>query len=334
MYFNLSDPNVDFATFDLYCEFSNSSDLYGFVIDSIDSSIRFFTDKIKRYDNPVRDGKYESTLLKNPSNVVDSISEISRLTKELVDKTDLVSEKQARLDIRDKVARSKTANSIDISDPDTFHNEHTAMSRFVSGAILLGSAAEKMEDGKKRELINRILVLADLICVDILTIFSRFDFDGAVNEVTEKVISDGVIPVETDAAMEELKNLVQLVVGEWEFNLAAHPMMVLLSVLCESGRTNVLLSPISRASTSSKMQEFFRSSWMFDMDPVGLRHLPKEISKELGKTSSLLRFVFGNTMLNRLYWYHHGRANKAAISDGVEEVLKPLSLVIDKKSES
>jgi nucleoside phosphorylase len=331
-YFDLSGPNFDFGTFDLYCEFSNNSDIYGLVIDAIDSSIAFFRKKIAQYDAPVLNGKYEGTLLKKSSSVVDAIEEISRRTKELVDKTDLVSEKQAKLDIRSKVARSRTASSIDISDPNMFHDEHTAMYRLISGAILLGSAAEKMEDGKKLELINRIIVLADLICVDVLTIFSGFDFDAAVEEVTEKVIADGVIPVETDDSKKELKSLVQLVVGEWEFNLAAQPMMVLLSILCESGRTNVLLSPISRASTSSKLQDFFRSSWMFDMDPTGLRHLPKEISKKLGKTSTLLRFVFGYTMLNRSYWYHHGRANKAAISDGVEEMLKPLSLVIDDKS--
>ena len=324
-YFDLENGIVDLSTFDLYCEFSDDNSLYSYLSDHLDNSIEFFSKKIEKYDTVIEDAEYESHLLDKTLVISDVFDDISKKASELVEVTNLLSEKQAKLDVQSEIAQSKSARNVDISDPDEFNNEHIGVARFVAAAIMLGAAAEKMTDIDKLDVISKLLKLGRLIVTDLLTLYSKFDVEAVVAEVMDKIKEDREVDFDDEDAVADFRKFVELVVAEWEFQQAANPVGTLLSVLCESGRTNVLLSQLDRTKTSNKLEEFFRVGWAFDMDPVAKRGLPKEMSKKMGR-ARFLRMMFGTFMVNRLYWYHHGRPSKEAIVNGVDEIFKPLSL--------
>ena len=161
--------------------------------------------------------------------------------------------------------------------------------------------------------------LAGLICTDLLTIFSDFDEESASEYVIEELKKNKGLEFDDDEAKAEFERFVKLIVSEWEFGQAATPILFLISILCETGRTNVLLSPIVRASTKNKLESFLKTFWAFDMDPIGKKGLPKELSKKMGR-SPLLRMSFALSALNRIYWYHHGKEEKSAMAAGVDEI--------------
>lgn len=324
-HFDLDQSVFDFATFDLFSEFSSDKVLYKTVSSKLDSSIDFFKAKIAKYNTKIEDGKYRSKLLSRTLDFSKMSADITKTAEQLMEVTSLVSEKQAKLDVQFEIARSRTAKSIDVSDPESYQDEHVAITRFLAVVVMLGAAAEKMIDADKIEIIKKVLKLAALISTDLLTIYSSFDAESAVEEAIAKIKESGAITFDEEDAEEQFRTYVEMVTAEWEFNLAAHPIHTILGFLCETGRTNVLLSPISRSSTDDNLEEFFRVSWAFDMDPVGKSGMPRELSKAIG-SSPFLRMVFGISTVNRIYWFHHGKAKKEALLKGVNELFKPLSI--------
>jgi nucleoside phosphorylase len=324
-YFNFEYDSFDVSTFDLYCEFNNDNKIYEEMGQLLDQSIAFFDEKISKHTSVIVDGQFRSELLSKSLNMSKVSNDISEKAAELVEATNLVSEKQAKLDVQFQISQSQAAKSVDLSDLNKFSNEHAAMLRYYAATIMIGSAAEKMSDTIKLSIIAKILKLGGLMSTDLLTLYSKFDIDATIAEVTAQIDQDNAITFETEEARKDFDKFVRLNVELWQFNLAAHPLMVFLALLCEAGRTNVLLSPISRTSSSNKIEEFLRSAWAFDLDPVGQRKLPKELSKKLGK-STFLRTIFGVTMVNRSYWFHHGRQRREALANGIDEIFKPLSL--------
>ncbi|NSY61881.1 hypothetical protein [Agrobacterium tumefaciens] len=331
-YFDFNQSKFDYATFDLFSEFNNDPSLYSLISKKLDESISFFEEKISKYNSKIEDGKYRSKLLSRTLDFSKMSEELTKVAEQLLEVTSLVSEKQAKLDVQSEIARSSTAKSIDISDPESFQAEHIAITRFFAAVVMLGAAAEKMLDTDKIEVIQKVLKLTALISTDLLTIYSSFDVESAVKEAITKIRESGAITFDEDGAEEQFEKYVEMVASEWEFNMAAHPIHTMLAVLCETGRTNVLISPISRSTTTSDLEEFFRASWAFDMDPIGQSNLPRELSKSLG-SSPFLRMVFGISTINRIYWFHHGKSKKEALLKGVNELFKPLSIEskLDKK---
>ncbi len=325
-YFNLDDTAFDQATFDLYSEFNDRTDLYEVVSERLQLSNDFFRNKTSAYDEPVRNGKFNSHLLSRTVDISKVSNDITKQGERLVEVTSLSSEKQARLDIQAEIAQSQAAKNIDISDPDSFEQEHVAVTRFVAGATLLGAAAEKMKDDMKLRLIGQMLELGSLICTDVLTLITqKFDTVSAADEVLEQISSNADIEFEDATGRDKLKKFVELLVAEWEFLLAARPVISILNLLCETGRTNVLSSQLNRIEPQNLFEEYFRTLWAFDMDPSMNIGLTKELSKDLG-TAPFLRIISGLFLVNRIYWYHHGKAKKQNLLKGVNEIFKPISL--------
>lgn len=327
-YFNFDEVEFDFVTFDLFSEFTNDTRLYETLSKKLDQSIEYFATKISKYNSPILQGKYRSSFLTKSVDIVQMSKDIAKQGEKLVEATSLLSEKQARLDVRAEIVQSKTAQKVDVSDRNSFANEHIGVSRLIASAVMLGSAAEKMTDECKLDLIGKTIRLSALISTDLLTIYSNLDIEGTVEEVYNRLSENNDLQLEDAEAKIDLRKFVEMVVAEWEFNLAATPIHALTSVLCESGRTNVLLSPISRIKPNDDLEDFYRSSWAFDMDPIGKSHLPKDLSKTLG-VSPFLRIMFGISTIERLYWFHHGRARKEALINGVNEMFMPLSIKSD-----
>lgn len=332
-YFSFDDDVFDGSTFDLYCEFCDDKEIYSTMSRLLDESISFLTKKISLYPDLVQDGQFHTDLLSKSLNLAKVHKDLSKKAAELIEVTNLVSEKQAQLDIQLQITQSRAAKSVDFSDESKFKDERSAVLRFYAAAIMLGSAAEKMNDSFKLSLISKVLTLGSAVSTDLLTIFSRFQVRSTVAEVLSQIENDGTVKFETEDSKKEFGEFVKLNVEVWQFSRAAHPLLVLLTSLCEAGRTNVLLSPIIRTRIENdKVAEFFRTVWAFDIDPISQRQSPKALSKRLGR-SPFLRTIFGLLMVNRSYWYHHGRLRREAVAKGIDEMLLPHALKADLRTD-
>ena len=331
-YFDLDDEEFDYSTFDLYCEFTDDLSIYETISKSLDHSISFFENKVRTYESKVEGSEFHSHLLEKSINLTRLSGELKERASKLVEATNLIDEKQAQLDIQAKISRSETAKEIDLSDREKFANEHRALSRILAACMLLGASAEKLTDQKKLDLIKRLVVLAELITTDIFTIVSGFDVERALSEVMQNIRNGGEIDLSSESEEAELKEYVELLIAEWEYKLALLPIMFMLLAMCESGRTNVLLSPLTRADISSPVQEFFRTSWAFDMSPLTEGKRVRTLSATL-KRAAFLRTLFSMFNINRSYWVQGSRSKKKAISDAVDAMLKPLAIKSDLDAE-
>ena len=324
-YFNLDGFDCDLQTFDLYCEFNNDHSVYELVNKKVSESIAYFESKPSSNGSAVSSGLVNSRLLAKSLDVSAFSDEISEKAREISDISSLVDEKQARIDIESSLRRSKSAQNVEKSIED-YPSEHVGANRFVASVFMLGSAAERMEDDVKRTTIKNILRIADLISSDIIALrSSSIDIDQIAAEMLEEIHSSGAFAVDGDEAEKDLKELVELIVADWEFNMLASPIMATLSFLCEIGRTNVLISPITRTPAGSRLEYLYRNGWVFDLDPVGQRKMAPELSKQLG-SHPFLRVIFGLVMFHRTYWYHHGQLKRKAMVKGIDEIFKPLSI--------
>ena len=324
-YFDLNEILFDFSTFDLYCEFSEDLTIADDIIQRLSDSKEYFESKIAKYSDTVEDGNFDSFLISKNLNIDDVSADLQKRAERLVEASDLVDEKQARIDIQGEIARSEHAKKVDISDNNKFFEEHLSITRLIAGAIMLGAAAEKINASKKTEIIESLLNVASLIITDLLTITSRFSVEDALKEIFPAVEAQMSIKDGERFTSEELRQLVEILVGEWEYHQAARPIQFILSILIETGRTNVLLQPIKRAQLSGLLQEFLRTGWAADMSPSTEQELVRELSKRMQR-QPFLRLVYALFAVNRSYWFHSQPKHRKAISENVNEILLPLKL--------
>ena len=323
VYFDLHDSNFDFSTFDLYCEYSRRTPILEKVKIALDDSIEFFEVKISEYDEVVENGKFRPQLFKGGLNLVDMSKQLSADAQELAEKTSLVDEKQAILDVQDQIVKTKEAKDSTLADDEKFVREHSAVRQYSIAAMMLGTGAERLDSADKQYLIGRVLKLVDLMLTDILTLRLKFASTDAAKRVGAAFIKQHNIEFEGEADKNSFDDFISRVISNWEFERALSPVMFFLHVLCESGRSNILLAPLNDVEVNSVLEEFFRTSWMFDMDPIDEKRRPKELSKKLG-SSTFLRIAFAIFFFNQSYWFHSDLEKKQGIADGVNELLSKI----------
>jgi len=205
-----------------------------------------------------------------------------------------------------------------------FKDEYSAAQYFTIASMLLGNASERLNGKIKDEMIGLLLKLGGLMITDILTIRSSFKFDEAVGHVKNKLIESNNLEIkEEDQAA--FHDFVELVIAQWDFDNALHPLLYFTHILCETGGSNILLTPLNDAKTKNALSEFLRTAWAFDMDPVTQKSMPKELSKMLGN-SPFLRMAFAIFFYHRSYWFHSKPETRQLLADGVNAVLKPLPI--------
>ena len=250
--------------------------------------------------------------------------DISEGAEALVEAKSLASEKQALLDIQDTVSQTQTAKETSFANTEQFVNEYASAQYFTIASLLLGNAAERLDGDTKDKIIALVLELGGLMLTDILTIRSGFDFEQAVEDVKHQMLDSGQTEIREED-QESFQKFVELVIAQWDFDNALHPLLYFAHILCETGSSNILLTPIEDAQTSNKLREFLRTSWAFDMDPKSQKSKPKDLSKLLGN-APFLRMAFAIFFYHRSYWFHSKPETRQFLADGVNDILQPLPI--------
>ena len=319
IYFDFDDDKFDLNTFGLYTD--KQTNCYN---SRIKKSIDYFENKISDYDEATIEGRYSSRFLNRNLDLAELSKDISDGAEALVEAKSLASEKQALLDIQDEVSQTSTAKETSFANIEEFKDEYSAAQYFTIASMLLGNASERLNGKIKDEMIGLLLKLGGLMITDILTIRSSFKFDEAVGHVKNKLIESNNLEIkEEDQAA--FHDFVELVIAQWDFDNALHPLLYFTHILCETGGSNILLTPLNDAKTKNALSEFLRTAWAFDMDPVTQKSMPKELSKMLGN-SPFLRMAFAIFFYHRSYWFHSKPETRQLLADGVNAVLKPLPI--------
>jgi len=324
-YFDLDDPNFDFNSFDLYCEYSRDLPVLNTIEERLDASSRFFEKKLDQYDEVVTDGKYPAQILERGNTLPEMSKRLSKEAEELAGKTALASEKQALLDIREQVAQTNEGKKVSRTDSDRYKNEFTAMRNFYAATLMLGTGVERLKAEQKDRIIRKILRLGEQVITDVLTLQSDFDPASAISDVANAMIEQHGLTFEDDDEAEAFNKFVRDGILMWDFRQALNPIMLIGDMLCETGRSRLLLSPLSDVETDTILEHYLITSWAFDMSPRRTSKWPKELSKRIGH-AKFLRLAFGIFFYNRSFWYHSDIAERQAIADGVNEVIGRLAL--------
>ena len=329
-YFDFSDDQFDYNTFDLYSEFSGDHKIYDRLLTCLEESIRFFDQKADKAELRVEEGAFKSKLFDTTFSTSEVAEQVASRANELVKVSSFVDEKQAKLDIRSSLSESASERTRKVRGED-FKDEYVGLTRFIAASIMLGAAAERMNDEFKLELVQKLLKLGERIISDLLSMYAMLDFEEIATDAAEHILEEDKITFETDEARIEFLSLVELMVSQFEFFIASRPIHGILNILAETARTNVLLSQLDRVKAPTKLEEFVRSTWSFDMSPYDQRRTPKTLSKRLGK-DPFLRLIYGEFMNERLYWYHSDKKSQDSIVDGIDEVLSQINLRSTKDS--
>lgn len=323
IYFDPYEDNFDFQTFDLYCEYCESNPLTNKILDAVDVSISFFEDKISKYPNPIIDGRFNPPLFENGTDIKKISEQISADAESIAETTQLVDEKQEIIDdIQNQLSQTQQAQETVITDPDEFKNEFDAVRHFRIAAKLVGTGSEQLDNVDKVNLIKRLLKLADVMTSDIFTLRQNFDSKSAAADTFENFMEEHDVEFQTEKEKEDFKVFIERIIERWDFEQALNPLLFFLHILCESGRSKALLAPLNEADAETNMEEFFRSSWLFDMDPIESKGIPKEISKKLG-ANKFLRMTYAYFFRGRVYWYHPSEHRQPLISS-INEILSQI----------
>ena len=163
---------------------------------------------------------------------------------------------------------------------------------------------------------------------DILSLRATFSVDDAISEVSSALIKEHDIRFETEEERTKFENFVSFGVSMWEYHNAIDPVIHIAEILCEAGRTKLLLAPLKEANPNSSLERFFLTSWGFDVDPVTLKKWPKELSKKMG-LAKFMRLAFATFFYHRSYWFHSDEGERKIIAEGVNEVLERLAMSQD-----
>jgi hypothetical protein len=234
-------------------------------------------------------------------------------------------EKQRFLDTMDRIREDAGARVWAARDFDTGISSDVA-AVWAIAVSLLGSGAERLEAGTKRELVSKIVKLSRLIIDRWTWTQQKIDFAAIKSDMLKRgdVISDlakSDASIDVKDAEKIIGNLVDLL----EYLAVLQPFLVVVEYICEEARDEVLAESIINAVVDGKAEELIRSLWLSDIDvPKGKPGLLKSI-KGLPNSRFCRSAISGHLMV-RVYWKQWRKEDRPSLLDAANESLRGAGL--------
>lgn len=328
-YFDLDDDAVDLATFDIYCEIKPSQA----VIDKVMASVERGRDAL------VLEAGQKHILLTDAARP-EMITKADRL-KAIEDRFNKLSDdvrsgkgdvkrKQKLLDIADRVREAASDRSgMNEVEQEADHSEEfqrfaAGIRYWVTGAQMLGSAAEHLRAETKEKLSSLLIDKVGLLSHAWTEAYTRVDFSVLRKEFTSDDVLKSIQNGSDDKAeLEETRRQVESMVDLLEFSLLAAPLRRLLSHLCERARLRVLAVSVEKASVDGEVQKLVHAMWLADIDGRRGQSALMDAVKGL-PTSPFLRIVVATHLMTRVYWNQSDPIDRRRFLDAAEVALKPI----------
>lgn len=328
-YFDLEDDNIDFGTFDIYCELKPDHT----VIDKVMKCVEFSRDSLAQgidQTHILLTSKPRPALLAKPQRIEQIEKRFHTLADDIRAGRGDVKRKQKMLDMADRMRevasdKSKFGDSESDQNPtDDFKKLLDGIGHWSVGVQMLGSAAEHLRAETKEKLAGMLIEMVSLLSHIWTEIYTSVDFDAIRADFTSdesiKSLSDGS---EDKRDIKEIKKQIEAMVDLLEFSILAVPLRRLFHILCERARLRVLAASVEKANVNGYIENLTHALWLADIDGRRGNDALLKAMKDL-PTSPFLRILVADHLLARVYWNQSEMSDRLRFLDAAEIALKPL----------
>ena len=244
VYFNLDSEGFDSPTFTLYAEMGAAPNLVKKISEKLDEAIAALVER-RPAGSVLLDRELSPGLLDRPDRLNAIRKRLKQAEEDVRLDRDRTREKQRFLDLNDRVREETAARIAEAStareDPH-FSVESDAINKWSIAVILLGSGAERLEANVKRELIIKVVNLAELIIDGWTRSHRTVDFNQIKNELKDELKKrDGA---ESDVLKAGADDITNIIVDLFEYIFLSQPLVSVMTFLGEEARYNVLVESI------------------------------------------------------------------------------------------
>jgi hypothetical protein len=335
-YFSLSE-DFDLGTFDLYSEKGPHQAFVARAQGAVEQALA----DLKPYAGSrhvLIGDELKPALLGKPGKLDQIQSRLRKAVDAVASGKGDIAEKQRLLDyarkVRHNTVKGKKKKKNIESDADTAPSERAqaldrAVLRWVVGTVLLGSGAEHLRRGAKRELAKQIVRLASTI-IDVWTRgHASVDFERIRNDYLSDEGLRGLLEdQEEDIDPKELKSTLNTLIDALEYSYLSEPYRRVLNTLCEQARHKALAVSIENVQVQGEMENVIHATWLADIDHNrGKARLKKAIT-DLPQ-AAFLRVNLASQLLTRVFWSHWKKEVRLSLLDIALGALRPVKLRLD-----
>ena len=348
-YFDETNDDFDFATFDIYAEIGPSAKLVARVCEKLLS--RSSSIGQSRSENILLSGKIHPSIMAHAEKLRRIQNELNKLSRDVREGSGKRAEKQKLLDIADRAHREAAERSLRVSildrkkpksDTTDVGGEDELL--LSIGTYLLGSGAEFLDASVKRNLGEGLIVVGgdivarrteQLLNVDFVDIKEHILADDVIMKFidsTENAGTSGGKSGESNQRIEEVRKFLDAFLDLVEFALLSLPLREIMRFLCEHAQNRVLATSLDRINVDRKFERVLRAIWLSDVDPKAGYPAILSAIKEL-PPAPFFRVNLASHLLLRAYWNHWKLEDRLSLLDAAAEVLRETTLALSNKGE-
>jgi nucleoside phosphorylase len=332
-YFSDLSKHFDYRTFTLYAEMGATPAIIKRIMEDLDSVVTSLNSEAVE-DSSLMDATLFPPLLARPDRLRLIQAQLQSAAADVRADRDQSKEKQKILDMSDQMREIAAARASANQSDNSSHKDGTlravenAASVWSIAISLLGSGAERLEAGTKRDLIKKIVKLSGLIIDNWTRVHQAVDFE----DIKKMMLQDNnmadnlsVSGPGAGAGLKKTKATVANIADLIQFVHMLQPFLVVMVYLCEEARDHVLAESIVNTTVDEGIDELVRSLWLSDIDvPKGKRDLVRSI-KGLPK-ARLLRHAIMTHLMGRVFWKHWRKEDRLSLLDAADLSLKGVGL--------
>lgn len=321
-YFSVEAETFDYETFTLYAEMGAAPELVTRMCEKLDRTISDFSAH-RESGTVLLNGEIFPSLLKNREQYLVAMRKrLEQAEEDVRNHRDQTREKQRLLDANDELREEAAARVAEASTSQvnlrgdrylTLENRASAI--WSAAVILLGSGAERLQAPIKRELITKVVNIAEMVINSWTRQHLAIDFEKIKEAVVKQQEDDD------NKTEETISDLAKLIVDIVEFVFLMQPLMTVITFLCDEAHDKVLAESILKTNIEGKLQTLIRTLWLADIDPsTGRRNLRRSVI-EL-PAHIFLRHAVAGLILTRVYWKQWEREGRLGLLNIANESLK------------
>jgi nucleoside phosphorylase len=307
-YYDIKADGFDYPTFTLYAELGASSQLVSKVLTSMDESLAELNEG-KAEGFILFQSSISPALLERHGRLQSIQRRLQQAEADVRNDRDQSKEKQRILDVSDRVRESTAAKIEEARDQQIGPQGITsatvqgrAVSIWTIALSLLGSGAERLEAGVKRDLVRLIVALAVAIIDGGTRDTSGINFSNFENDLlNDQNLLQQISKSESEKDRKDAVKFLREIVEFFEYIIIMQPFLTTMASICEEARDDVLAESILKADIVGDANVLVRNLWLSDINvDKGKSDLSKSV-KKLPKLKLIRSMVMSHLMM-RVYW--------------------------------
>jgi len=326
-YFTILSEEFDHGTFAIYAEMGASWLIVRNILKRLDLVIKdIASDGIA--GSILMDPAVTPTLLERQDRFRSVQNMLRKAAADVRSERDQSKEKQTLLDVSDRMRENAGARVSAIRSNNAVGKSGTvnavdeAAAAWSVAITLLGSGAERLEAGIKRDLIKKVVNLSGLIIDRRTRAHHAVDFEDLKKEMLKnKELVASLAKSKSEADLENAMGVIRSIADLLQYIHMMQPFILSMAHLCEEARDHVLAESIANTNVENGIEELLRDLWLSDINvPKGRKGLMRSI-KSLPK-SKFFRNAITVHLMSRVFWKHWRTEDRLSLLDAADISLR------------